>query len=120
MTLTELIAANPGLFYLNNRDWFRDEAFMRALPLDLHPRIPVRVRSAASLPRTNRGLPQAVDLAQAYVVDPINPVWDDYLLCRDRDSHGQQVYVAGCANGKGFEIHRILNYTKRLKVAQWT
>lgn len=119
MTLTELIAAHPGLFYRNNRDWYRPEAFMRALPHDDPPRIPVRVRTVSVLPSSSRGLPQAVDVASAYVLDPLNPVWDDYLLCRDRDAQGQQVYVAGCANGHGFEIHRIIDYAKRLRIAEW-
>ena len=119
MTLTELVAAYPGLFYRNNRDWYRTEAFMRALPLDAEPRVPVRARAITAVPKTNRGLPQAVDIAHAYVLDPLNPVWDDYILCRDRDAQGQQVYVAGCANGHGFEIHRIIDYAQRLRVAEW-
>lgn len=117
MTLVEVLRQHRGLFYAQS--WYKDEAFTRALPLDRFPRVPTRVSSVTAIPRTNRGLPQAVDLALAYVTDPLNPVWDDYLLCRDRDSQGQQVYVAGCANGHGFEIHRILDYAKRLRVAEW-
>lgn len=119
MTLIELIAAHPGLFYRNNRDWYRDEAFMRALPNERTPRTPSHAESFRRIPADRSRLPLAVDLASAYVLDPLNPVWDDYLLCRDSDAAGQAVFVAGCANGHGFEIHRIVDHRKRLRVPVW-
>ncbi len=119
MTLTELLATYRGLFYTNNSDWYRGERFMRALPNERTPTSPHRVVPIKAVPKSTKRCPLAVDVANAYVRDPVNPIWDDYILCRDRDASGQPVFVGGCANGKGFEIHRVVDHSQRLRIPVW-
>ncbi len=118
MTLVELLATYRGLFYAG-QSWYANEAFLRTLPNEREPRTPTRISHLGKVPRTSKGLPLAVDLANAYVRDPMNDIWDGYLWCRDRDSQGQRVFVGGLANGHGFELHRHLHITDRFGVPSW-
>lgn len=113
MTLTELLATYRTLFY--SQHWYEGESFTRTLPNERVQRIPTKLAPIHDRPTYDRDLWLAVDIANAYVCDPTNPIFDDYILCRDRDALGQRVYVGGCANGKGFEIHRVIDYKHRLR-----
>ncbi len=118
MTLVELLATYRGLFY-SQQSWYRDEAFMRTLPNEREPRTPTHVVKAGKVPRTSKGLPLAVDLANAYVRDPMAEIWDGYLWCRDKDRIGQRIFVGGLAEGKGFQLHRHLHITERWGTPSW-
>ncbi len=118
LTLIELMAAHPSLFY--RQAWYAHEAFLRALPNERTPRTPKKIIGRGAVPFSSKGLPLAVDLANAYVRDPLNPIWDDYIWTRDTDAQGQRVYVGGCANGHAFEIHRHIHISDRFGIPQWT
>ncbi len=117
LTLIELLAKHRGLFY--SQSWYKDEAFLRTLPNERDPRTPTRVTHLGKVPPASKNLPLAVDLANAYVRDPMAEIWDGYLWCRDKDRHGQRVFVGGLANGHGFEIHRHIHITERFGVPSW-
>jgi hypothetical protein len=119
LTLIELLAKHPGLFYLNNRDWFRDEGFMRVLPNEARPIAPTSVVKRGKVPTSSKGLPLAVDLANAYVNDPTNTIWDAWLWCRDVDAIGQRIFLGGCALGKGLQLHRHLAITAEWGTPRW-
>lgn len=116
MNLLELLGAFPGMFY--RQAWYRDEAFLRTLPNERHRVAPTVIR-AGVVPDASDDLPLAVDLVNAYVRTPSDPVWQGYLWCRDTDAQGQRVYLGGTSNGKGLEIHRHLHITERFGVAVW-
>lgn len=110
MTLTELRAAHPELFY--RQDWFLRERFMGVYPATERPRLP-RVGERGTLPTHTATLPRAVDLAHAFVRNPDAECWRLFWWCADCDSRGQRIYVGGVsdANGRKFEIHRHLTIT---------
>ncbi len=118
MNLLEIIAAHRSLFY--PQSWMLGEAFMRTLPNESHWIAPTRVIGKGAVPSSGKGLHLAVDLAHAYVREPLAPIWDDYLWCRDVDSQGQRIFLGGCANGHGLEIHRHLHISERFGVPRWT
>lgn len=113
MTLRELRAAHPGLFY--RQDWFIGERFMerQAVPVPMpagwlmtpDPTIAPLLLSAATI-------------CALYVTAPDNPIWSKYLWTADLDHHGQRVYVGN--NGKGLEIHRHLAINDRWGVPLWS
>lgn len=118
MTLTEVLADHPALFY--RQTWYAHEPFMRTLANERFPQSPTHLVRMGQLPRPSDNLPLAVDLAAAYVRDPLNEVWDNWVWCRDTDRHGQRIYIGGCAYGHGFQIHRHIHITEMFGVPSWT
>lgn len=115
MTLRELIAAHPSLFYAQT--WYECEAFM-----DREHSVPTKSLEGVTfrLSADSRGLgwhPFVVEYAYWYVQDPAHPLWTHYLWCAETDAKGQRVYVG--QNGKGFEIHRHLDLTERWGIPVW-
>lgn len=102
MTLAELRAAHPTLFY--EQSWFTGEAFMdrepsgdweRFMPVDTDgPRPPVT----------------AADMAALYVEHPHETIWRRFLWTDDADRWGNRVYVGGVGEYgiEMFQIHRHL------------
>lgn len=113
--LLEIREKHRDLFY--RQEWFTRESFMRILPDDATPAPPTKVTGLGKVPKSDAGLPRAVDLAHAFVADPTNPIWENWIWCADKDANGQRVFV-GVVNGQ-FEIHRHLAVTKRWGVACW-
>lgn len=113
MNLFELRAHNRQQFH-PTQDWFVDESFMRTpAPSGL-----VRLANIITLderPAALHRLPLAITMAQLYLMDPSSAMWLRYYWCRDVDHELQQVYVGD--NGRGFEIHRHLNLTRRWAIA---
>lgn len=116
MNLLELIEEHRNLFY--RQTWMLGEAFMRVLPDDDAMTIPPRrlVRTGQA-PKSGDGLPRAVDLAHAYVLNPDDPIWLRYLWTADTDKYGQRVYM-GVNDGK-MELHRHIHLTERFGVPTW-
>jgi hypothetical protein len=105
MTLREIRAAHPGLFY--RQDWYEREAFM-----DRHPS-GVLTRDFTVHPYRLHPFAQpiyAVDFAAVYVTCPDDPRWRHDLPTDDVDQYGNRVYVGSVGkNGcEGFQIHRVL------------
>jgi hypothetical protein len=113
VTLRDLIAAHPGLFY--RQDWYRGEPFVerQAIPLPVPDRV-LTTPDATNAPL----LMSAASLCALYVTVPDSPIWGRYLWTADRDSKGQRVYVG--SNGHGLEIHRHIHLTERFGVPLWT
>ena len=111
MTLAELRAASPHLFYAQT--WFSGEAFLRTLPSDPLPAAPTRLVRLGEIPSSRQGLPSAVDLAHQYVQSPDAPIWRKYLWCAETDRDGQRIYVGGVTATTGFQIHRHLAITMK-------
>lgn len=106
MTLREIRAAHPNLFY--PQTWMDGEAFMDEPPSGhLTPGFVAHPYRLNPYPRL---AVLAVDLAALYVRTPDDPRWRRFLWTDDKDQHGNQVYVAGLGqNGcEGFQIHRHL------------
>lgn len=125
MTLTDLIARHPDLFY--RQDWYRGEAFMHynAPPnMIVHDAANFGFRPCADplsvMPR-EADLPMAVALAMSYVKEPGALLWRHYLWCRETDHLGQRIFVGGVSpeNGMRFEIHRHLAITEQWGIAVW-
>jgi len=117
MTLRELRAAHPSLFYA--QDWFSDEPFMDvAVPeIGRDRRAPTGAERFTGRHRGSE-MPRAATFAQLYVADPKNPIWTKhYFWCADVDRLGQRVFVG--SNGCGLEIHRHIAITDRFGVAVW-
>lgn len=111
MTLREIIAAHPNLFY--PQTWYEGEPFM---DIDHPPVVPPKdYRRHQS--GEGADLPFAASLAWAYVRSPELDIWRQYLWCADLDSEGHRIYMG--SNGKGMEIHRHLRITERWGVALW-
>ncbi len=109
MTLTEIRAAFPDLFY--DQEWFDGETFMQSEPRAYSPFF-----QAATVRLEAPVFPvQAVDLAALYVKDPHKSVWRKFLWTDDVDTYGNRVYVAGVGEYgiESFQIHR------RLEPACW-
>ncbi len=117
MNLLEIMAAHRGLFY--SQIWYKDESFLRTLPNERTPRSPLRVIAPGKVPRTSRDLPLAVDLVAAYVRDPLNPVYDGWLWCRDVDRFQQRIFLGGLSQGKGLQLHRHLDIDANWGVPSW-
>ena len=110
MTLRELIAAHPAMFY--RQSWFEGEAFVEREATDLPMPSGVATSDSGLL-----AVASAATLAALYVRDPSHPCWKRYLWTTDLDRYGQRVYVGD--NGLGFEIHRHIHLTERFGVPVW-
>ena len=104
MTLREMIEAHPDLFYLNNRDWFWEQAFMdrEADVISSHFWLSEVAHGGAS--------PHAADLAALYLLNPHETRWKKFMWTDDVDVWGNRVYVSGVGHDgcAGFQIHRHL------------
>lgn len=106
MTLAEIRAAHPTLFYEHGRpqEWFRAEPFYT----DRHAvSIPGPI-FAVSAPL---GAPfYAADLARYYVDHPHLAIWRRFIWTADTDSCGNAIYVGGIGQYgcDGFQVHRKL------------
>ena len=109
MTLRELRAAHPTMFY--PQDWFVGEAFM-----DCEPGFVLAMPTSIS-DEHNGLIVSAVDLAALFLKNPADPIWRRFLWTSDRDRLGQRIYVAGNGYAQcfGFQIHRHLE----LDTEQW-
>ncbi len=117
MTLLEIRAAYPRLFN-RGQSWFIDEPFMRAFPNDeANPFPPTQLVNIGAAPAVDASLPLAVDLAAAYVLRPTDPIWKNWIWCRDVDRIGQRIYVG--KTEKGFEIHRHLHLDEKWGTPSW-
>ena len=121
MTLRDIIAQHPALFY--PQEWYVDEAFMdEPLPDEFPNRLPGGMSYIGMPPEVihlqleDSTVPASV-LAFLYVMYPDDPIWRYYLWTSDLDQQGQRVYVG--SNGKGLEIHRHLHITDRWAVPTW-
>ena len=116
MTLRELLAAHPALFY--PQTWFSDEPFMDVpVPrLSKHAEPPTCIVPFTARTR-GADLPRAATLAQYYVRQPTLTIWRSYVWCCDLDRQRQRVYIG--TNGKGLEVHRHIHLTERFGVASW-
>lgn len=116
MNLLEIIESHPKLWY--RQTWYLGEAFLRVLPDDDAFTIPPRrlVRTGQA-PKSSEGLPRAVDLAHAYVLQPDDPIWQRYHWTADTDKDGQRVYM-GVNNGR-MELHRHIHLTERFGCPVW-
>lgn len=106
MTLADMIAERPDLFYLNNRGWFDGESFM-----DIHA-VPMSSWFWASeVPIDGQHPVRAADLAALYLEDPGRQVWRHFLWTDDMDQYGNRVYVGGVGRLgiDRFQIHRHLS-----------
>lgn len=115
MTLRELIAAHPHLFY--PQTWYEGEAFMDT---DVGTGLGVPRAFLPTYADAARAqfLPFAATLVNAYIHAPGLAIWRKRLWCADVDDKGQRVYVTD--NGMGLEIHRHLHITEDFGVALWS
>ena len=106
MTLTEIRAAYPSLFYAQS--WFNGHEFMDR---EQEHEIP-RDFAYGGHPLGSESTPvYAVDLAATYVADPHNERWSHkFFWTDDEDDDGNRIYVAGSDvfGCDGFQIHRLL------------
>lgn len=117
MTLRQLRERYRHLFY-ENQDWFNAEDFYTKTVLPHHPVHLSPPKGALPIdPDECDMLPLAVELCWQYVNFPDDPIWYRYLWCRDKDQHGQRIFV-GVNNGK-MELHRHLRISERFGVAVW-
>lgn len=107
MTLREIIAAHPSLFY--RQAWYADEPF-----LDTPANGSVRPAFVV-MPDDLGAAPRAADLAALYVESPGDPRWRRFLWTDDHDRYGQRVYVGGVGQYgiNTFQIHRHLTIDER-------
>ena len=118
VTIRSLREAHRGLFH-PTQDWFLEEAFIDVPIRDARPTPVNGFRVLGCVEPFPEGLVPAITLVAAYVADPGNPIWRDYLWTADMDHEGQRIYVGGLANGRGFEIHRHLRLSHRWRVPTW-
>lgn len=105
MTLAEIRAAHPDLFY--RQDWFDGQSFMDAEPSEYwrdHPFDLTEVEYDRLHPI------RAVDVAAAYMLRPTASMWKRFIWTDDVDRWGNRIYVAGVGQYgcDGFQIHRHL------------
>lgn len=118
MTIVEMLDRFPKRFYA--QQWYRGEQFTRILPTEIPNFPPTNVVFAGKEPPKNARLYHAVDLLNAYLKAPADPIWERYLWTKDVDASGQRVYVGGINNTGAIEIHRHLHLTERFGVPSWT
>lgn len=119
MTIVEMLDSYPRLFL--NQTWYRGESFTRILPSETPLSPPTGRVFLGQVPPKNAKLYRAVDLLNIYLRKPDSPVWEDFLWCADTDARGCQVYIGGCGDGQGMQIHRdIRGMYERFGVLTWT
>lgn len=103
MTLAEIRAANPALFY-QDQHWFENHSFMDIEQSEGFSG--AFVLSPDDYP--GRPLVRAVDIAALYVATPADTRWRSFIWTDDVDSFGNRVYVAGVGQFgiESFQIHR--------------
>lgn len=107
MTLRDLIAANPALFY--PQSWYADEPFADTEPTgNLRGDFVVVTDKLAPEVR-------AADLAVFYVETPHDARWRRFIWTDDFDRYGNRVYVGGVGQYgiEAFQIHRHLTIDDR-------
>lgn len=107
MTLREILAAYPSLFY--RQTWYADEPFLDAPAVG-------RIRpDFLVMPDDMGATVRAADLAALYVTSPHDSRWRWFLWTHDRDRYGQRVYVGGVGQYgiETFQIHRHLTIDER-------
>lgn len=117
MTLLELRAAHPALFY--RQEWYDAEPFalVPAEPMTPHFRL-TEVRDRFQLRQgtaTTVRLIRAVDLAALYVTMPEDSRFRRFIWTDDIDRWGNRVYVGGVGmyGIPTFQVHR------KLEPAAW-
>lgn len=118
MTIVEMLADRPKLFY--PQQWYRGEAFTRMLPGEVLHFAPSGGVFPGKLPPANARLFHAVELLNAYLRSPQDPIWDRYLWTSDTDAAGQQIYIGGKSNTGAIEIHRDIRITDRFCTPIWS
>lgn len=105
MTLAEIRAAYPALFY--GQEWFNGSQFMNRVGIPFDG--PLFLVSA----RVGGVETYAADLAATYVRKPDSLIWRSFLWTDDFDDHGNRIYCAGLGQYgcEGFQIHRELTPT---------
>lgn len=119
MTLRELLAAEPSLFY--PQTWYATEAFLDT-PAEPTVATPKGIQYVGLTPTPGLAtLPSAAQLAAAYLANPTASVWRWFHWTRDVDQHGNAVYVGGIGHDAlpGFQIHRHLRITNRWGQSTW-
>lgn len=118
LTLRDLIAARPSLFYAPYDAWWQGEDFVShggsgagRWPSGFSPMSPDKA--------TVRDTVCATTLAHAFTRAPNAAVWRHWFWTDDFDRHGQRVYVGVGPDERGFEIHRHLHITERWGVPIW-
>lgn len=120
MSLYGLMQQWPHRFNLS-QTWFHGESFMDA-PEPNADGLQVQGVTATDFPHAPDyhdadEYPTAVHLAALFLRWPDDPIWERYIWTRDRDRHGQRVYVG--VNYGVFEIHRHIHITKRFAELKW-
>jgi hypothetical protein len=111
LTLTNIISANPHLFYAQT--WYNGEAFMEREATLIETPAFSQWSFPYLFPQQQSQRVSAASLAWAYVRDPNAEIWDKYLWTDDQDSQAQRVYVGGKSNTGRFEIHRHISISSR-------
>lgn len=111
MTLLELRAAHPSLFYLDQH-WYETEAFANvpAVEMGSHWSLSEVRPSFPLLSNTDVRMIHAVDLAALYVEQPTDSRWRRFIWTDDVDQWGNLVYVGGVGEYgiETFQVHRYL------------
>lgn len=104
MTLSEIVATFPDLFYRPEPCWWRGEAFTE------RDAAPMSSSFTLSEVPWERDPVRAADLVALYVRDPDDPRWRRFIWTDDIDSHGNRVYVGGVGmyGIETFQVHRKL------------
>lgn len=116
MTLLELRAAHPALFY--RQEWYDVEPFVNvpAEPMTANFRLTeVRDQFQLLAGSATIKLVRAVDLAALYVTVPDDSRWRRFIWTDDIDRWGNRVYVGGVGmyGIPVFQVHR------KLEPAAW-
>jgi hypothetical protein len=117
LTLTNIIRANPHLFY--SQTWYEGEAFMEREAQPIETPSFSQWSFPYLFPQQQSQRVSAASLAWAYVRDPNAEVWNRYLWTDDQDSQAQRVYVGGKSNTGKLEIHRHLSISSRFGLPTW-
>ena len=116
MTLLELRAAHPSLFYLDQH-WYEPEAFANVPAVEMNARwsLAETRQPFPLLSNTDVRLIHAVDLAALYVTEPHESRWRRFIWTDDIDRWGNRVYVSGVGQYgvDAFQVHR------KLEPAAW-
>ncbi len=119
MTVRELLAQSPALFY--PQTWYAKEAFLDTLA-EPTMTTPKGIERVGLIPTAGLDtLPTVAQLVVAYLSNPTASVWRWFHWTRDVDQHGNAVYVGGIGHDDtpGFQIHRHLRITTRWGQSKW-